>query len=124
MNETQEGILNFVYFHYITKRQDSLFWTEFNQKNIIPPGFEQTLLALKEANIRQDIFFKKRSIAGFDMPSYLQVGAGLEIFEHPMCMDGYENISPSPDQYRAMLNDKLVNRSLNHKDFLMSLSND
>jgi hypothetical protein len=58
------------------------------------------------------------------MPSYLQVGAGLDIFEQPMCMSGYENISPSPDQYRAMLNNRLVNCSLNHKDFLMKLRND
>ncbi len=124
MEETQQGILNFVYFHYITKRQDSVFWKEFKQKNSIPTGFEETLLALKEANFRQQDLNERRSVASFDMPSYLQVGAGLEIFEQPMCMSGYENISPSPDQYRAMLNNKLVNCSLNHKDFLMKLRND
>ena len=124
MEETQQSILNFVYFHYITKRQDSVFWKEFMQKNSMPPGFEETLLALKEANFRQHNLNQRSSIASFDMPSYVQVAAGLEIFEQPMCMSGYEHISPSPEQYRAMLNNKLVNCSQNHKEFLLKLRND
>jgi tryptophan halogenase len=124
MEETQRSILNFVYFHYITKRQDSVFWKEFRQKNSVPTGFEETLLALREANIRPQNLNEGSSIASFGMLSYLQVGAGLEIFEQPMCMSGYENINPSPDQYRAMLNNRLVNFSQNHKEFLMSLKND
>jgi hypothetical protein len=94
------------------------------QKNSMPPGFEETLLALKEANFRQHNLNQRSSIASFDMPSYVQVGAGLEIFEQPMCMSGYEHISPSPEQYRAMLNNKLVNCSQNHKEFLLKLRND
>lgn len=124
MEETQRSVLNFVYFHYMTKRQDSIFWKEFKQKNSVPPGFDETLAALKEANFRPQNLKEGDSIAGFGMMSYLQVGSGIEIFEKPMYMSGYENISPSPDQYRAILNNNLVKLSQNHKEFLMRLKND
>jgi tryptophan halogenase len=121
MKETLDSILNFVYFHYITKRQDSKFWQEFRDKNSVPPGLKETLQALKEANIKPQNLNEGNSIAGFGMPSYLQVGAGLQVFENEMRVSGYEHITPGPEQYRVILNNRLVHNSRNHREFLNSL---
>lgn len=121
MEQTLNGILNFVYFHYMTKRQDSKFWQEFQEKNTIPPGFEETFKSLKETNFRPSDLNENNSIAGFGMESYLQVGAGLNIFENEMRVSGYEHITPGPEQYRVILNNRLVHHSQNHRVFLKNL---
>jgi tryptophan halogenase len=121
MKQTLDNILNFVYFHYITKRQDSKFWQEFKDKNSVPPGFEETLRALKESNFRYENLNEGYCVASFGMASYLQVGAGLEIFENEMKVCGYEHITPGPEQYRVTINNRLVNKSQLHREFLNNL---
>jgi tryptophan halogenase len=121
MNNTQEHILNFVYFHYITKRQDSPFWKEFRQKNTIPKGFEETLQNIIEANFREYNFNGNHAVAGFDIMSFLQVGSGLEVFENDININGYENLQPSPEEYKSIIYKAMQTSSRNHAMMLRSI---
>jgi hypothetical protein len=52
--------------------------------------------------------------------SYLWICKGLELFDRPGNMSGYENIAPSPDIYKNII-DEQVHNAIDHKTFLSSL---
>jgi tryptophan halogenase len=120
MKRTQNNILDFIYLHYVTKRQDSMFWLEFRQKNKMPPGFEKIFAMLKEANLRSCNLVSGYTAAGFDMMSFLQVGAGLKIFENDMRIQGFENVNPDPIKYKAIIDERIKNHARNHRILLES----
>jgi len=87
------GILNFIQFHYLTCRGDSIFWKKFNEKNKILPQINDLMYITKEKipetydlqyltaseNVRigcSDINFT----GIFSEDSWQQVGAGTKFF--------------------------------------------
>ena len=116
--DNMDQVLNFIYLHYITKREDTEFWKNL-QKNYPPPeNFKHTLQLIKENNLRYfDTFFMTQDSV-FTLYSYYMVANGLEIFEQPINNTGYE-ITPSVDQYKYIL-DEFKSRAINHKQFLSS----
>lgn len=86
-------ILNFIQFHYLTSRKDSIFWKKFNEKNKILPQINDFMYIIKEKipesynlryltaaeNVRigcSDIDFT----GIFSEASWQQVGAGIKFF--------------------------------------------
>lgn len=79
-----QSILDFIYYHYITKRQDTLYWKDFekdneptetikNYKNTFQSGFvEREIVPSSEGNV-------------FSVDSWLSVGAGLKFFNKKHC---------------------------------------
>lgn len=47
--EETDGVANFIYFHYLTKRNDSIFWKEFQNKNKIPKKLEDVIFLLQNS---------------------------------------------------------------------------
>jgi tryptophan halogenase len=99
-NSALEDTLNFVYLHYLTKRNDTDFWRDFRSKHPVPEGFVEQLELIKGANIRVDnIPFN----SVFSLPAFLQVANGLGIFEKDFEILNYENLEPSIEHYKQIM---------------------
>jgi tryptophan halogenase len=71
--ERNNEVRNFLYFHYLTHRNDSKFWQEFREKHPMIDEVEQTLNLINEneyANIELNYF---------NISSWLQVSTGLKL---------------------------------------------
>lgn len=118
-NEVDEK-MNFVYLHYMTKRNDSKFWKEFRNKHPMPPRLKKLWPYIKENNLRYYQINDAMCPAKFPLMSYLWICNGLELFENPGDMTSYENIKPHPEIYRAIIDDAILHAP-DHKTFLRSL---
>lgn len=112
--------MSFVYLHYMTKRNDSKFWEEFKNKNPMPERLKKLWTSIKENNLRYMQFIDPLCPAGFPLMSYLWVCQGLELFDNVGNVSGYENLDPSPEIYRQIIEYK-VEQSLDQNTFLRSL---
>ena len=121
MSNTLREILYFVYLHYMTRRKDTDFWKDFQHNNPPPPGFQDRLDLLRENNLRYLDISHDRCVAWFGITSYLQVAQGIEIFQRPMRVSGYEAITPGPQQYKALIDQRLSWFAKDNKQFLESL---
>ena len=71
--DINEGIAHFIQFHYITGRNDSPFWKEFDSKNTF---FDNTITEIKNINEGQIADLPVGSINVFDKASWNVVGNG------------------------------------------------
>jgi len=99
-----DKILNFIYLHYITKRNDSEFWKNIKNKTTVPP----TLIPFLE-DIENSLFFpstieNKVGNLVFSENSYIAVSAGLGLLEQGLKLDLFgEEIAPSLEEYQSMI---------------------
>ena len=88
---TNEGIVSFLYFHYISKRQDSEFWKTFTTKNKMPE-FIQKLYEFSKRTFPKPHDFSylfntidhrimDHSHWAFSSISYYQVGSGIGFYD-------------------------------------------
>jgi tryptophan 7-halogenase len=113
--------LNFVYLHYLTKRNDSEFWKNFRNNYPPPKKFETQLELIKENNLRYFDVEDTKTLSSFPLSSYLLISKGLELFEKPIKNFGYESVYPAPAKYQTMIN-RYSKNAINHKVFLNSLN--
>ena len=90
-------VMEFLYFHYMTKRNDSPFWREFRQKNWLP-SFDDKLESIKQGNLRWYHTHSSVATSTFNLFSWLHVAEGLGLIEN-MSISGYENLRPSVEEY-------------------------
>lgn len=112
-----EGIMHFIYLHYLTKRKDTDFWKTFQERHPVPQKFEETLNLIYENNLRE------KDCVYFSATDYLEICNGLKIFKQPIDMGGYENLTPSIAEYKTR-NDEAIRFSkqiMKHTDFLAGL---
>jgi tryptophan halogenase len=115
-NKRNSEVLDFIYFHYMTKRSDSDFWKEFAEKNKPTASVLETVNLLKYnpmANLGREYF------QNF---SYLQVGFGLELFNDHQYNKANRliDLAVIDDAYRQCkynLNN-VVKSCISHKEFL------
>lgn len=112
----------FVYLHYFTKRADTKFWQEFREKNPIPKKWEHIFRKIKDGSIRYFDIGDIKTPGHFGMTSYAMVCQGLDLFEE-MNVDNYENIVPSIQEYKTLVDEKDKNIAVNHTEFLVWLKN-
>ena len=113
-----EEISDFVYLHYVTKRNDSKFWREFKDKNPVPPTLQEKLELLKECNLRPENIDDKFAAAFFNASSFLQVAAGLGIPEKLPKIENLDMVYPSIEQYKNAIEHLLLHEAHNHRYFL------
>ena len=115
--KTNEDILNFIYLHYLTERNDSIFWQEFEKKNEMPEGIQEIMEIIKTRKIHKfDV--NKQSLNSFSIYSYLLILDGIKKIkkEHYakhidyLAMNNYNN-------HMVNLNHYVMN-SMSHKQFL------
>lgn len=111
----------FVYLHYFTQRSDTDFWKEFREKNPIPKKWQHIFDKIKTGNLRFFDIGDIKTPGHFGLSSYTQVCDGLKLFEN-MNVDGYENISPSIEEYKSLLDEKSETVATNHTEFLRWLN--
>jgi len=109
--------LGFIFLHYMTKRSDTEFWKNFRSNYTIPEKLKTKLELIKENNLRHYDTFQNT----FPLPSFLQVCHGLQLFEKVDNMSIYDNVKPSPNEYKEII-DRFALTALKHKDFLISLT--
>ena len=76
--DMNDNTLGFVYFHYITKRDDTKFWSDFTKDNKIPDSLEKLIEEAKHTIPSYDMF----SDIGLDFAakSFLACGNGQRFF--------------------------------------------
>jgi tryptophan halogenase len=111
--------MNFIYLHYLTKRTDSDFWKEFREKNSIPKLINEILPIIKDSDLKYYYLHSSKIPAAFPLMSYLWVCSGLEIINKNRKTNNYENLQPSVELYKQIIEVSLENAP-NHKLFLSS----
>jgi tryptophan halogenase len=119
-----DGLIHFVYLHYLTKRNDSEFWRNFRERHPVPQKFEKVLQLIYENNLREG----DMKTSPFELVDFLEICNGLEMFKQPIDMEGYENLTPSVAEYKKMNDEAILNSMtrvgtpmLKHTDFLAGL---
>lgn len=93
-NETvckyQDDTFDFIYFHYVTKRKDTEFWSKFTENNVMPENVKKFIEEC-EHTVPDSKFLKK--ISGvYETPSWFSVGKGLRIIKKEKASDMYSGI--------------------------------
>ena len=81
-----DEVLDFLYFHYITKRKDSKYWEDYLKTTKVPT----TLQALLDRWNKEIIPVKDFSTHPFNLHSWLAVGHGLDLFNKEPFIREYE----------------------------------
>ena len=120
MSNNMENTLAFVWLHYLTKRTDTEFWKNFATNYDTPEKLKPLLPLIKSNNIRYFDTMDTKTNTHFGTNSYLQVGQGLGLIEKSKNLIGYENVIPSPFQYKNIIDAK-VKSAQNHTSFIKQL---
>ena len=119
--EHMDEILYFVYLHYITKRKDSKFWLNFQNDYPVPEKYHDVLELVKANEIRYfDTYTSITNDNQFSLYSYLCVCDGLELFDKDINLKGYENLRPSINDYKYII-DQRLKQSITHNQFIKML---
>lgn len=116
-----EEMMNFIYLHYYTKRDDSEFWKNFKENNPVPKKLISRLSAIKESNLRIFDSIPPRTTVYFGLPSWLMVAHGLDLFEKEIILGTQELVSPSSILYQNKFKDMIENFSDKNVSFLKGL---
>lgn len=85
INKLNYEILNFVYFHYLTRRNDTDFWKNFYEDNKTPSIVSELI-----SNDCDPMFFGLvQKVKYFEMHSWSQVGAGVKFFNKEKVNDTF-----------------------------------
>lgn len=90
INKMNDDVLDFLYFHYLTKRNDSKFWQEYKSSTIIPKTLNNLLQAWSEKPLTTQHLQKHP----FGLHSWLQVGFGLDYFDKQTYIKKFKNTNP------------------------------
>jgi tryptophan halogenase len=80
MSEVNSENMEFIYTHYLTKRQDTPFWKEFTTKNKAPERVKELLEECKHT-MPDDMFLtSRRKEVLYTIPSWYSIMAGIKLF--------------------------------------------
>jgi tryptophan 7-halogenase len=96
--EFTENIKNFIHFHYLCDRNDSLFWREFRDKNPTPEIIKKNIGYI---NSNTNLKLSPEKIGGFAKESWLYVGAGLESFDVSIFKELLKNVDKNVAESRC-----------------------
>jgi len=116
-----DEMMYFLYLHYLTKRKDSPFWSEFKEKHPAPPGFVTLLEKLKQLDVKYFDFEKQYVTGNFPLNAHLIVGKGLDLFNSKINISGYEELNPTVFETKERMM-RYEKQSLYHSEFLNDLS--
>lgn len=72
--------MEFIYAHYLSKRQDTDFWKEFTKKNKTPERIEELLEECKYTMPDEMFLTSRRKQVLYSIPSWYSVMAGVKLF--------------------------------------------
>jgi tryptophan halogenase len=110
------NVRDFLYFHYLTKRDDSPFWREFRQRNSTIESMEHDWELITQSPTMQ------LCNETFGNYSWLQVGVGLELINPHNYFTTFKSVD---NEYAYNLlewckrkQDNLLKSCINHKEFI------
>lgn len=84
--EMNGNVLDFLYFHYITKRKDSKFWKEYLETTEQPESFKILM-----ENLNSHLFSVNDFVTHpFSLHSWIQVGFGLDLLNRELFIEEYK----------------------------------
>ena len=114
-----DSVLSLVHFHYLNKRDDTLFWKEFREKNEMP---DRLKTLVKKFNHRLPNIFDRHLMNAFTFDSWYIVGAGNSFFNKNVIEKEYNdyNVKKLKLEIYNFKNTLKVamNNCLNHDDFI------
>jgi tryptophan halogenase len=116
LNYINDKILEFVHFHYLSKRNDSSFWNNF--KNVKHPEFINELIDVCKYEIPKKSFFNKNYV--FQHKSYYAVGAGIQFFDQNLAIQEFNSLTQGirSTYYRNFKSNYLKNLEINKTNLL------
>lgn len=115
VSEIMDDVLCFIYFHYLTKRQDSDFWKNFRKNYPVPDKLKGILESIENQNLSD-----YQLTSAFSLFNYLHVGKGLGSFSKGINIRNQDIIKPSPFEYKILV-DSLEKQAINHSELLKIL---
>lgn len=115
-----ESVLNFIYFHYITKRTDTDFWKNFINNNEMPSEVRKLVEFDKDIVYVAELLNKH----GFPQESWFSVGLGLNFFNRRISEKNFGSnsrlISNEKITFQSKLN-KTCDTLFDHNDYLNNI---
>jgi tryptophan halogenase len=120
LNYINEKVLEFVHFHYLSKRSDTVFWNNF--KEIDHPDFINELKETCKYEIPKKSFFNKNHV--FQHKSYYSVGSGIQFFDQELAGQDFDALTQGTKftYYKNFKSNYLKNLEIN-KTVLLDHSN-
>jgi hypothetical protein len=117
-----DGVVDFIYFHYMSKRKDSDFWKKFTVENA--PQYIKDLLESWEYRLPQYSDFTNDQVWG--MESWLVVSAGIKRLNNDLIRAAFEvsfTQKQAADLYEQNKNrqDIISSSCVDHRVFLEEL---
>ena len=105
------NVMEFLYFHYMTQRSDSDFWTRFTQDNQMPHQLRDRLELMSSLDFTDEL----ANSPAFGKQGYLAVGAGTGFFNRQQAEMRFQSMMHGEGQrlYQRALQDYLRNIDLN-----------
>jgi tryptophan halogenase len=135
IKQMNDHVLTFLQFHYLSKRSDTIFWTQFRQRNTLTPFLNNFEKLAKQVWPKSGDYEYMNAISAqagtsifnaFSLYSWQMVGAGNEYFDDSMiqkelsnCIKRHKNIDI--DLKEQQLKELLYNISqdtLDHYDYI------
>lgn len=117
MSDSFDIIKDFVYLHYLTKRDDSKFWIEFLDKNPIPKELKSKLELLSNNDLKE-VNIEQKFGRIWDLRSYMIIAEGLGLVNKGNNI-GYDNLSPSLNELERIFKTK---EGRPHKEVLKEIN--
>lgn len=124
---SNENTVAFIYYHYLTKRNDSEFWRTFRDRTEVPEKLIEILEYIKHVPIDNAILerYNASCITNFNLNSWIQVGSttylDLTIMREYSEYYGISKVvNPTYDE-ATRISDEVVKKSLTHNEFLKIL---
>ena len=120
VSNNMDTTLNFIYMHYLTKRDDSEFWKNFRNNYPVPDKLNELLEILKTGNFRMFDTHNTKITGNFNFTGYQQVLNGLGMYDKPPTTFGQSEIYPSIEEYKKTI-DYYTSLAPTHRQFLNSI---
>jgi len=131
MKQTNDHILSFLHFHYLSKRNDTEFWKSFSNNNVAPP-FVKKFSEISKKSFPEEHDHEYLNITvcppgrkpknPFSIYSWHMVGAGINYFSPNIAsrgLDKYRDFNLEESKSRLLLTlNTVANNTYKHTDYI------
>lgn len=116
-----EGIVDFIYLHYVTNKKNTKFWHEFTKNNKMPSKISEVLEIIKERPLHTLDFIDQFYHGLFAANSYMYILIGNQLIHRDQLIEYNKLISDDKmQQFKSILQqqDIAVTSGITHKKFI------
>jgi tryptophan halogenase len=116
-----EEILDYIYLHYVTDKENTKFWKNFTKHNKVPEFVQYVFDTIKRRPLSLSLDFYEQGRTTFMLDDYLYVLFGHKLITKDLCEKYLSTVTWSKlEDYSTIKNnqDIIVNMCVDHKEFL------